>query len=240
MNHVSALVGGSLSQQKHIGQEGVRFTTVPRQRQVQAVDLLLANAFATPQWLVQPNLLRRMEPAGAMARIRSAQTSVLNSLLQAGRIDRMVEQVAIDGAEAYAPVDMLAAVRRGIWSELTASAPVVDPFRRNTQRAYLDTLDNRLNGGPSGATEVRALVAGELRTLDSELAAAMPRVTDRTTILHLQAARQYIARILDPQVPRSAPTAPAGLAVGTDGTFDFDNDPFQQPPTSCWPDIVVP
>ena len=31
MNHVAAVVGGFTSQQKHFGQEGVRFTTIPRE-----------------------------------------------------------------------------------------------------------------------------------------------------------------------------------------------------------------
>ena len=45
MNHVSSLVGGFLSQQRHVGQEGVRFTPVPRARQAAALQFLLANAF---------------------------------------------------------------------------------------------------------------------------------------------------------------------------------------------------
>jgi hypothetical protein len=249
MNHVTQVVGGVDSQQKHIGQSGVRFTTVPRERQVEAVKFLVGNAFTTPTWLAQPALLRRMEPNGVMARIRSAQTSVFNSLLQAGRIERMVEQVAVDGPSAYAPVQMLADVRRGVWSELATPGRVIDPYRRNTQRAYLDTMDNRLNASGPSASELKALVKGELRALDAQLRAALPAATDRATQLHLQDARDYIARILDPQVPRPAPAAGLGPARGAGPAgaraltaapaFDFDNDPFLQPPTSCWPDFAV-
>jgi hypothetical protein len=247
MNHVTQVVGGVLSQQKHIGQSGVRFTVVPRARQIGAVQFLLANAFTTPRFLVRPELLRRMEGAGVMARVRSAQTSVLNSLLQAARIDRMVEQAAMDGVAAYAPLAMLTEVRRGIWSELAVPGRVIDPFRRNTQRAYLDTLDNRMNSGPATASEVRALVAGELRALDAQIRAAVPGATDRASRLHLEDARAYIARILDPQVPRAAPAAAAaggrGRGAGPGAAaravpYDFDNDPFLIPPVGCWPDLA--
>ena len=61
----------------------------------------------------------------------------------------MIEQSAIDGAAAYTPVQFLADVRSGIWSELRTPAPPIDTYRRNTQRVYLDTIDNRLNGARS-------------------------------------------------------------------------------------------
>ena len=48
MNHVTQIVGGLDSQEKHGGQEGVRFTMVPKSRQQAAVKFLNDNAFATP------------------------------------------------------------------------------------------------------------------------------------------------------------------------------------------------
>src|SRR6185295_3888795 len=92
MNHVATLVGGFLSQQRHVGQNGVRFTPVPAARQAEATRFLLANAFVTPAFLIQPDLLRRMEPVGVMNRMRAAQTTVLNSLLQTDRLARLAEQ----------------------------------------------------------------------------------------------------------------------------------------------------
>jgi hypothetical protein len=244
MNHVSQLVGGLDSQQKHIGQNGVRFTIVPRTRQIEAIRFLLATGFATPKWLVRPDLLRRMEPTGVMTRVRAAQTAVLNSLLQSARIERMVEHAAVDGLTAYPPVQMIADVRRGIWSELQSPARPIDAFRRNTQRAFLDTVDNRLHAGGAAASEVKALLKGELRALDAQIRAAVPAVVDRATRLHLEDSRDYIARILDPQVPRPAAADPpaggrgAGPALRA-APYDFDNDPFLLPPSGCWPDVAI-
>ncbi len=247
MNHVPPLIGGFLSQQRHIGQEGVRFTPVPKARQAAATQFLLANAFVAPGFLIQPELLRRMEPAGVMDRLRTAQTSVMNSMLQNDRIERLVEQAALDSAGAYTAVQFLGDVRSGIWSELTTPRRPIDPFRRNTQRAYLDTIDNRLNGGVPPDAEVRALLRGELRALRAQLVAAIPLVTDRASRLHLEDSRDQIDEGLDPRAMRQRPAAGRGGApgVGSDlrspsrWRFDFDNDPFQVAPDRCWPDYVL-
>ena len=107
LNHVTGIVGGFNSQQKHNGQDGVRFVIVPKERQAAAVRFLNENAFATPTWAVKPEILRRIEPSGALARVNLAQERVLNSLLNNARFDRLVEQEAIDGAAAYRPSDFM-------------------------------------------------------------------------------------------------------------------------------------
>ena len=250
MNHVTSIVGGFQSQQKHIGQTGPRFTPVPKARQAEAVKFLLDNAFQTPQFMIKPDILRLIQPTGAIARVRTAQNSVMNSLLQLNRLDRLIEQAAVDGVAAYTPVQFLGDVRTGIWSELRTPAAAIDAYRRNTQRIYLDTIDNRLNGATEPPPEIRALFKGELRTLRGQLVAAIPAATDRATRLHLEDSRDTIDEILDPRAmrTRTAPAAAAGGGRGFAGQmrildsssrFDYDNDPFLQQPASCWPDYVI-
>src|ERR1044071_8570711 len=53
LNHVTGIVGGFNSQQKHAGQDGVRFVIVPKERQAAAVRFLNENAFATPAWALK-------------------------------------------------------------------------------------------------------------------------------------------------------------------------------------------
>jgi hypothetical protein len=248
MNHVTQIVGGFQSQQKHIGQAGLRFTPVPRARQAEAVKFLLDNAFQTPQFMIRPDIVRLIQPTGAIGRVRTAQNSVMNSLLQSARIDRLIEQAATDAA-AYTPVQFLADVRTGIWSELRNPAAPIDAYRRNTQRIYLDTLDNRLNGNVEPSAEVRALIKGELRTLRGQLVAAIPAANDRATRAHLEDSRDTIDEILDPRAmrTRTAAAAPGGGRGFTDSArildssarFDYENDPFLQQPTSCWPDYAI-
>ena len=248
MNHVTQLVGGDLSQQKHIGQNGPRFTPVPRARQAEAVNFLLQHAFVPPMFLVQPELLRRMEPSGVVNRIRTAQSSVMNSLLQTDRIMRLVEQGTVDGGGTYTAVQFLNDLRRGVWSELATPTRAIDPFRRNVQRIYLDTIDNRLNGALEPPPDVRSLLRGELRALRGAVVRTIPAVTDRLSRLHLEDVRDQIDEVLDPRAMRQAAGgrgAVGGIIIipgtGSENTwrFDFDNDPFLRRSDTCWPDYAV-
>jgi hypothetical protein len=212
MNHVVKVLGGIDSQQKHIGQQGVRFVTVARQRQVDALKFLLNNAFTTPSFMIRPEILRLIQPTGIIDRVRTAQAGIMSNLLQAQRLERMAEQVTLDGNVAYSPLDFLADLRAGVWSELGTPGTAINIYRRNLQRAYLDNMDARLNGG-SGSSEVRALVRGELVALDRQLQNAQPGATDEITKRHLQDCRDEIATALDRLVPRE----PGGGGGGRGG-----------------------
>ncbi len=244
MNHVAAVVGGFNSQQKHFGQDGVRFTTIPRDTQAEAVAFLNDNAFTTPMFLVDPEILRRIEPVGVLDRIRTSQTRVLRSLMSGDRLERLVEQQAIDGDAAYPPTDFLADLRRGLWRELAEPDVRIDAYRRNVQRTYLDLIDDQLNGRSPADGDARPFLRGELRALSGSISAALAQVSDRATSLHLVDVRDQIARSLDP--PARAPSSPGG---GTSRAFDkLDlvgslDDPWAEglvhDGESCWPDYAI-
>jgi hypothetical protein len=229
LGHVTQIVGAFDSSEKHGGQEGVRFTLVPKARQVAAVKFLGENAFATPAMLLRPEILRRIEPAGALTRIRTAQLQVLNSLMSTQRFDRLVEEEALDGAAAYRPSEFLADVRKGIFGEMYSSSVKIDAYRRNLQRAYLDLMSTRLNGPQRVNDDQRPMFRGELKTIAADAGAALARTTDRDTRLHLEDLRDQIAKILDPkfQLANPAPVAPVRLPISD------RND------TYCWTDYAI-
>ncbi len=228
MNHVAAIVGGYNSQQKHIGQNGVRFQLIPRAKQEAAVKFLVDNAFKPPKWALNPEILRRIEPVGVLDRIEASQTRVLNSLLSSTRVLRLVEQQAIDGAAAYAPLDFLADVRKGVFAEVYAvTRPAIDAYRRNLQRAYVETLGGRINGPQAQSDDVRAFFRGELKVLDADLERG-DTSGDPATRMHLFDIRAMIARALDPSVQPAAPTTRSTTTAFDDVNLD-----------SCWPDYVV-
>ena len=249
MNHVAAIVGGFDSQQKHIGQPGPRFTPVSKARQVEAVKFLIENSWATPTWAIDKEIFRKIEPIGALGRIRNSQNSVLNNVLSSARFARLAEQQAIDGAAAYQPPDFLADVRNGVWSELNAPKVTIDAYRRNLQRAYLDIVNNKLNTPPAPAPQglpagfaaafvtsgdERPAYRAEIRALNASVGAALARATDRTTRAHLEGVRDQIARILNPNF------AGTGAGAGTGSRTGFDNmDIFLKGSDSCWPDYMV-
>jgi hypothetical protein len=172
---------------------------------------------------------------GVLDRVRTGQMRVLNSLLSSARITRMVEQEAIDGAAAYRPLDFLADVRKGIWSEFYNGTPVkVDPYRRNLQRAYVEALGDRINGRLAAVDDTRAFFRGELKTLDADLRAAAARAADRATRLHVDDVRTQIERALDPSVQEAAGAAARTTLDNPDDTFDVSVDPV-----SCWVDYAI-
>ncbi len=239
LTHVTGIVGGFNSQQKHAGQDGVRFTMVPREKQVAAVRFLNDNAFATPTWALKPEILRRIEPSGAIVRVNTAQMRVLNSLLNNSRFDRLVEQEAIDGAAAYRPGDFMADVRKGIWSEIEGGPVRIDVYRRNLQNSYIDSLSQKLNGRVPAGDEFRAMIRAELRDLSAALATASPRALDRETRAHLADARDQIAKALDPKFAAPAPTTPVN-PFGFDDEFKFNSTSFEDfNSADCWPDYAV-
>ena len=204
MGHVTQIVGAFDSFEKHGGQDGVRFNLVPRARQVAAVKFLNENAFTTPTMLLRPEVLRRIEPVGALTRIRAAQLQVLNSLLSSaafrppggGRSHRRRRGVPAFGISGRPPQGNL---QRDVRDSL-ATTVKIDAYRRNLQRAYLDLMSTRLNGAQRVNDDQRPMFRGELKTIAADAGAALARTTDRETRLHLDDLRDQIAKILDPKV----------------------------------------
>lgn len=249
MNHVSAIVGGFDTREKYVGQDGVLYVPVPKARQVSAVKFLNDNAFATPTWAIDREILRRIEAVGVLSRVRNAQNRILSSLLDSSRFARLVEQEAVDGATAYTPSEFLADVRKGVWKELDAPQVKVDAYRRNLQRAYLDIVNSKLNGTvPTVPANLPAAFAGmfltsgderpfyraELRALNASVMAAAAKAADVSSRAHLEGVRDQIAKILDPKfAPPSQGSSTQIRVMGADA------DPFSAVPDNCWPDYII-
>ncbi len=196
MGHVVTLVGGVYRERKHYGQPGVVHTPVPRAKQREAMSFLIENAFRTPSYLVDPDIVRRFEPTGTVDRISDAQSDLLEDLLSDARLNRLVEQTAVrSGPEPYAPSEMLSDLRDGVWSELDGGGDVtIGPYRRELQRAWTRTMIDKLDND----SDVGALARGELRDLASTIEERLSDAEDRVTRLHLIEVRDRVERALDP------------------------------------------
>ena len=223
LGHVANLIGGMNSQEKYGNQPGPRFTPVPKPKQQGAMKFIAENGFQTPTWLVDTDILRKIEPNGEVTRIVNAQSALVSNLLNDGKMTRLVENEALskNPSEVYTLAEMLSDLRHGVWTELYGSGPVkVDIYRRGLQRNYLTDVGNKINPPPAGAAdaggrgggggrggaaappantgEIKAMLRGELKQLDAELAQAAKRATDVATKRHLDDARQQISHILKP------------------------------------------
>ncbi|MEM6631479.1 MAG: zinc-dependent metalloprotease [Bacteroidota bacterium] len=209
--HVKSNIGGIYETRKTYDQDGVVYERVPKPRQQEAMGWLQREVFSTPQWLIEEDVLARIEGTGSMERIRRFQTRTLSQLLDFGRLARLIEGEAMQGRQTYTTLNMLNDLRRGIWSELSTRS-TVDPFRRNLQRAYVERMEYLMTQEqnlPSNSfisqfytrvdvsqSDIRPLVRGQLKTLLKDVQKAAKVNSDEVTKYHLEDVAMRIAMVL--------------------------------------------
>lgn len=213
MGHVAANIGGVYEYYKTYDQEGAVYTHVPKSHQKNCMKFLNTQLFATPAWLIDENIFSRIEFDGSVERVRGFQTRTLNNVLDFGRMARIIENEALNGSEAYALVEMMDDLRKGIWSELYGRNSI-DTYRRNLQRAHIERLkylmteeqdepsarsrrSNRSNIEVA-QSDIRPVVRAQLKTLRREVVSAQPRMSG-VSRYHLDDAIERIDNILDPK-----------------------------------------
>jgi hypothetical protein len=213
MGHVATYIGGVVETRRTYGQGGDVYAFVPEADQRRAMAFLAEQAFTPPTWIIDEDILRRIENVGTVERMRTLQVRVVNLVLDPGRMQRLIENEARNGSSAYSLGEMLGDLRAAVWSELR-SGRSIDVYRRNLQRGYLERLEWLMTEEPgpmpsvlrSSATavnlpqsDIRPYVRGELEALKREISQALTRRIDRSTWIHLADALVRIERILDPK-----------------------------------------
>jgi hypothetical protein len=219
--HVATVVGGGTVQYKSGSQTGPVYVALSKTRQADAVRFINENVFATPTWLIRPEIAARIEAGGMINRITGAQSRVMNAEFQDARLNRLIEGEALarNKSDAYTLAELLDDTRRGIWSEVY-SPRAIDAYRRQLQNDYLDMVDTKLNprpaagagaaggrgggrGGAGGANalsdDARSELRGTLVQLRGDIQRAIPNTSDRASKLHLEGAAHHIGEILDPK-----------------------------------------
>ncbi|MEM6345250.1 MAG: zinc-dependent metalloprotease [Bacteroidota bacterium] len=213
MGHVANNIGGVYEYYKTYDQNGTIYEHVPKERQEAAMAFLQEQLFTTPTWLIDQEILLRIEHAGIVNRMREYQVRTLNNLLDMGRLARMIENEALNGESAYGMLEMMGDLREGLFKELIYGDEI-DTYRRNLQRAYLERMEflmtseqapippqarrfiTRTNVDVS-QSDIRPIVRAEVKALDRQIARFLPRVRDNMTRIHLQDMRARIADMLD-------------------------------------------
>ncbi len=207
MGHVSNNVGGVYEYNKTYDQPGAVYSPVLKKRQKESLEFLQEELFTTPTWMIDENILNKIEHDGNLERIRSTQVRTLNNVLDFGRMARMIENETMNGKEAYGLPEMMDDLRGGIFSELN-SGKKIDTYRRNLQRAYIDRLEYLMTEEQKGSnatdvdvsqSDIRAVVRNELTTLQNLTARAANRTGDSMSRMHLKDLNERIDRILDPR-----------------------------------------
>ena len=221
LGHVAKVVGGVVQTDYHAGRGGEVYSPVPPAKQAQAVKFLVDNAFTTPRDLLLTDILNRIQASGVQDEVLNGQRSILTSLLSDVRVKRMLDIQATSTGTSYTVGNLVRDLQNGIWSELYKPTPVVDLYRRNLQRAYLETMRSKLQGDSATPTDLRPIATGSLMDLQRVIDRALVKTTDADTRLHLMDSRNTIERILKAPVVVTQPAAaPAAFPFGRGGIED--------------------
>lgn len=202
MRHVGTNVGGVYEYRKTGDEAGVVFTPVPKERQAAAVAFLNKQLFETPDWMIDKEILQRIEGSGMMDRLRGLQVSSLNRLFEGDRMKRLIETEALHGSEAYTLINMFEDVRQGIWSEIYSKGTVLemDPYRRNLQRAYLDKMKDlmEMKDDKMNQTDIKAITRANLKILKNDIREVLSKAKRASaTRYHLNDTMDRIDEILE-------------------------------------------
>ena len=210
MGHVSSNIGGVYQYYKTYDQEGPVYTHVKKSHQIKCMNFLQTQLFKTPTWMIDKNILNKIEFAGNVNRIRATQSRTLNSILDFGKMARLIENEAINGAQAYTLSKMMSDLKKGIWEELYTNKPI-DVYRRNLQLAYIDRINYIMNeeqgSTPSWArsyvttvkvsqSDIRTVSVGQLLELKKEIKKSLKKNSDEMSKIHLMTVEAKINRIL--------------------------------------------
>ena len=215
MGHVTKNVGGYYETFKSLEQPGDVYEATPKAIQKEAVAFLNKQLFETPTWLLDKSVLNKIQAPANLERLQSLQASTLNSLLDEQRLFRLVAATNRFGANTYGIDEMMDDVRKGVWSELNTKKPI-DAYRRNLQKTFAEKLISLITPAPTASaivvngrvfmpapsaknTDVSSEVRGQLRTLQSEINAAIPGTSEKLSKYHLQDVADRIKKALDPK-----------------------------------------
>lgn len=215
MGHVTQNVGGVYQNHKTFDQDGGVYEPTPREIQKEAMEFLRTHAFSDPSWILNGDILSRVNQADFVDSFRGRQVSVLNNLIDPQRIARLIEyDNRLETDDLYSAFEFMDDVRSSIWTELDRNRSI-SVYRRNLQRAYIERMEflmtEELPSVPAAfrqfagftsidvsQSDIRPIVREQLEILQQQISNSKNRVSDRASKVHLADAERRIENILDP------------------------------------------
>jgi hypothetical protein len=194
-------VGGMYTERDLPGTGRPAFRPVEPQRQREALQFLTTGLFSVDSFRFQPQFLasvgvdyvewRRAGPVSVPDAVLRLQTRAMDSLLNAGTADRLLElPYYLTPAERKGAIslnEVYSTLQSAVWRELKTGGEI-DPLRRNLQREHLKRLQALLT---RGAPDLPADALSLARLHATELQASLKRAANRRglsveTRAHLQ------------------------------------------------------
>jgi hypothetical protein len=213
-------LGGQYINRDHVGDPGGRlpFENVPKLKQREALDFIVAKVFAANALTLPTGVLQRMGSNrwfhwGSNTTFNGRldypyheqalgfQSSVLAQLLNPFRLSRIRDGETKFGiANVVTIPEMMGAVTRAVWSETMSPAPrAISATRRDLQRAYLDQM-TALVVKPAARTpaDARSVARMQLRDVNRRITASLAGAAtlDAYTRAHLDESKARIDKAL--------------------------------------------
>lgn len=195
--HVSGNIGGVYENNKKPTQNGVVYNSVSEEKQKEAMVWLQQNVFRTQHWLLDKSILSNIDESGYSDRILNLQNKQLYSLLNASKLERMID-AEIRTSDTYNVLEMIRDLRNGIFSEVKYIKNV-DVFRRNLQKSMIARMGVLFNSKNIKNSDINSIIRGELETLKYQLTNGKNSTANRITKYHYQDCLANIKEILNPK-----------------------------------------
>lgn len=139
MRQVFSLVGGYEVFYKAMDQPGNMYDPIPLQTQQEALDFLLEQAFAPPQWLAHPAFNTHIRVMTHPDHLLANQQLLLREMLPPRFMKRLQHMETIDGYEGIMEY-YLEQLQNGLFSELNENGKLVEPRKQGLQSIYIDWM----------------------------------------------------------------------------------------------------
>src|SRR6202000_2618829 len=165
--------------------------------------------FTTPTWLLDEGILKNIE-GNPIQVVSQSQEAVLNRITSNHTLYKLISAEAEDGQSAYKVSDLFGDMNTIVFRELKSNQ-VIDVYRRNLQKMYVEKLidlvkptppadataallaGGRRGGAAAGPrdgakelTDVVSIAKAQLRAINSMIKTALPGASDSMTNAHLQ------------------------------------------------------
>ena len=144
--HVIRLVGGVNETLMNKGQDNTPYKNVPKSKQLNALNFLERHLWTTQNWLMDKNLLSKMEDHDALKLIQGLQRAALNRMLSQGKLNRMLSNQTTLIGQGLSPDELID------WFFVTffeGSIPLDDSFMalqlHFTDRLLTLSVDDKVN-----------------------------------------------------------------------------------------------
>ncbi len=197
MGHVMANIGGVYETIKAEDETGNVFAPVPKSIQKDAVAFMNKEAFQTPTWMLNKDMLNKFRKPGREEFPQKLQEASLTLMLSTSTLNKlMLAEKRFGTANAYPIDEYLTDLEQGVFDEVYNNKPI-DSYRRYLQKRYVTfavqiikmqgrTLDKPGDIPDYGSTDMASTLVAHLAKLQQATTKALTTAKDQQTRYHLQ------------------------------------------------------